>query len=169
MSVDQKKTAVEIVVASGGFTGDVLIEFQEQLFIPMSDMQQFRACYKCAIEYPTHLDIEPTDVGAEDERAANQQAAANPVEVPSSDELESNTNLERIIAGDNVSIVQVLNVFRLHPPGLTRSDIFANMIAYRETNHKSQRCNCSTLTTPSAYLDLEISRKMILYYETLHG
>ena len=33
------------------------------------------------------------------------------------------------------------------------------MIAYRETNHKSQRCNCSTLTTPSAYLDLEISKE----------
>ena len=44
MSVDQKKTAVEIVVASGGFTGDCLIELQEKFFIPMSDMQQFRAC-----------------------------------------------------------------------------------------------------------------------------
>ena len=86
MSVDQNKTAVEIVVASGGFTGDFFIELQEQIFIPMSDMQQFRACYECAIEYPTHLDIEPTDVGAEEERAVNQRAAANPVKVPSSDE-----------------------------------------------------------------------------------
>ena len=66
MSVDQKKTAVGIVVASGGFTGDCLIELQEQLFIPMSDMQQFRACYECATGDPTHLDIEPTDVGAEE-------------------------------------------------------------------------------------------------------
>ena len=57
MSVDQKKTAVEIVVASGGFTGDCLIELQEQLFISMSDMQQFRSCCECAIEDPTHLDI----------------------------------------------------------------------------------------------------------------
>ena len=32
------------------------------------------------------------------------------------------------------------------------------MIAYRETHHKSQRCTCSTLTTPSTYLDLEISK-----------
>ena len=86
MSVDQNKTAVEIVVASGGFTGDCLIELQEQIFIPMSDMQQFRAFYECAIEYHTHLDIDPTDVGAEEERAVNQRAAANPVKVPSSDE-----------------------------------------------------------------------------------
>ena len=49
MSVDQKKTAVEIVVASGGFTGGCLVELQEELFIPMSDMQQFGDCYKCAI------------------------------------------------------------------------------------------------------------------------
>ena len=72
MSVDQKKTVVEIVVESGGFTGDCLIKLQEQIFIPMSDIQQFRACYKCAIEDPTHLDIEPTDVGSEEERVANQ-------------------------------------------------------------------------------------------------
>ena len=38
ISVDQKETAVEIVVSSGGFTGDCLIELQEQLFIPMSDL-----------------------------------------------------------------------------------------------------------------------------------
>ena len=50
-------------------------------------------------------------MGAEEERAANQQAAANPVEVPSSDESESDTNLERIIAGANVSVVQGLNVY----------------------------------------------------------
>ena len=93
-------------------------------------MQQFRTCYECATGDPTHLDIEPTDVGAEEERAVNQQASANPVEVPSTDELDSNTNLERIIAGDNVSVVQVLNVFRLHPPGLTRSIFFSHMIAY---------------------------------------
>ena len=67
MSVDQKKTAVEIVVTSGGFTGDCLIKLQEQLFIPMSDMQEFRSCYYCDIEDPTHLDIEPEDVGAEEE------------------------------------------------------------------------------------------------------
>ena len=75
--------AVEIVVASGRFTGDCLIELQEQLFIPMSYMQQFRACYECAIEDPTQLDIEPTDVEAEEERAANQQAAENPVVIRS--------------------------------------------------------------------------------------
>ena len=75
MSVDQNKTAVDVVVASRVFTGDCLIELQEQLFIPMSDMQQFRACCECAIEDSTHLDTEPTDVGAEEERAANQQAA----------------------------------------------------------------------------------------------
>ena len=67
MYADQKKTAVEIVVAGGGFTGDCLIESQEQIFIPMSDMQQFRACYECSIEDPIHLDIEPTYVGAEGE------------------------------------------------------------------------------------------------------
>ena len=35
MYVEKKKTAVEIVVASGGFNGDCLIELQEKLFIPM--------------------------------------------------------------------------------------------------------------------------------------
>ena len=42
---------------------------------------------------------------------ANQQAEANPVEVPSSDESDSGTDLERIIAGSNVSVVQGLNVY----------------------------------------------------------
>ena len=32
------------------------------------------------------------------------------------------------------------------------------MIAYRETHQKIQRCTCSTLTTLSAYLDIEISK-----------
>ena len=118
------------MVASGGFTLDCLIELQEQLFIPMSDMQKFRACYECAIEDPTHLDIEPTGVGAEEERVANQQAAANPVQVPLSDESDADTDLERIIVGTNVSVVQGLNVYQLHPPGLTCSDLFAHMIAY---------------------------------------
>ena len=99
MYANQKKTAVEIVVAGGGFTGDCLIELQEQIFIPMSDMQQFRACYECDIEDPTHLDIKPTYVGVEEEWAANQQAEANTVEVPPSDELDSDTDLERMIAG----------------------------------------------------------------------
>ena len=80
------------------------------------------------------------------------------MEVPSSDESESDTNLERIIAGANVSVVQGLNAYRLHPSGLIHSELFARMIAYIETRHKSQRCTCSTLTTPSAYLDLEISK-----------
>ena len=57
MSVDQNKTAVGIIVASGGSTRDCLIELQEQIFIPMLDMQKIRACYECAIEYPNHLYI----------------------------------------------------------------------------------------------------------------
>ena len=87
-------------------------------------MQQFRAFYECAIEYPIHLYIEPTYAGAEEERAANQQAATNTVEVTSSDELNSNTEIERIIAGANVSVAQGLNVYQLHTIGLTRSDFF---------------------------------------------
>ena len=55
--MDQKKISVEIVVTSGGFTRYCLIEFQEQRFITMSDMQQVRACYNRAIEDLTHLDI----------------------------------------------------------------------------------------------------------------
>ena len=62
---------------------------------------------------------------------ANQQAEANPVEVLSSDESDSGTDLERIIAGSNVSVVQRLNVYQLHTPGLTHSEIFSHMIAYR--------------------------------------
>ena len=53
---------------------------------------------------------------AEEERAANQQAAENHVEVPLSDESDPGTDLERIIAGANVSVVQGLNVYQLHPP-----------------------------------------------------
>ena len=67
-------------------------------------------------------------------------------------------NLERIIVGANVSVVLGLYVYRLHPPGLTRSELLAHMISYRETHQKSQRCTRSTLTTTSAYLDLEISK-----------
>ena len=63
-------------------------------------------------------------MGAEEERAANQQAPENPMEMPSSDELDANTDLERIIAGANVSVVQGLNVYQLHPPGLIRSELF---------------------------------------------
>ena len=63
-------------------------------------------------------------MGAEEERTANQQAAENPVEVLLSDESDSGNNLERIIAGDNVSVVQGLNVYQLHPPGLIRSEFF---------------------------------------------
>ena len=88
----------------------------------------------------------------------NQQAAENPVEVPLSDGSDADNYLERIIEGANFYVVQGLNVNRLHPPGLTRSELFAHMIAYRETHHKIQRCTCSTLKNPSAYLDLKISK-----------
>ena len=76
-------------------------------------------------------------MGAEEERATNQQAAENPVEVPSSDGSDADTYLERIIEGANFYVVQGLNVYRLHPQGLTRSELFAHMIVYRENNHKS--------------------------------
>ena len=63
-------------------------------------------------------------MGAEEEQAANQQAAANPVEVLPSDESDADNDLEQIIAGANVSVAQGLNVYQLHTIGLTRSDFF---------------------------------------------
>ena len=77
-------------------------------------------------------------MGTEEEKAVNQQAVENPVEVLLSDELDSDTDLERIIVRANVSVVQGLNLYQLHPPGLTRSELFSHMIAYRETHHKIQ-------------------------------
>ena len=45
-------------------------------------------------------------MGVEEEREANQQAAANPVEVSSTYESYTNNDLERIIEGANVTVVQ---------------------------------------------------------------
>lgn len=149
----KKKNAMLIVKNHNGFTVDCLKELDSSCTIDLSMAQDFRLCYECALENPSHLDRDAST--SCNHNVIVTQAPSAPTNIDTIPPTQE--DFVALEANVQTNVLNGLANFQLKPPGLSGLQLFGHMIKFRELHKAAKECFCTFTTEPSQYLDVEVS------------